>query len=47
MSRCSSFTETMRDVDLFVGVTSIGADPDWLDRVEEGPARAGLSRLRK
>jgi hypothetical protein len=26
------FTETMRDVDLFVGVTSIGADPQWLDR---------------
>jgi hypothetical protein len=28
------FTETMRDVDLFVGVTSIGADPEWLDRGE-------------
>jgi uncharacterized protein DUF4132 len=27
-------TETMRDVDLFVGVTSIGADPQWLDRGE-------------
>ena len=27
-------TETMRDVDLFVGVTSIGADPEWLDRGE-------------
>jgi hypothetical protein len=26
------FTEAMRDVDLFVGVTSIGADPQWLDR---------------
>ncbi|MFI7061804.1 DUF4132 domain-containing protein [Kribbella sp. NPDC050124] len=25
-------TEAMRDVDLFVGVTSIGADPQWLDR---------------
>ncbi|MFI6826436.1 DUF4132 domain-containing protein [Kribbella sp. NPDC050241] len=25
-------TEAMRDVDLFVGVTSIGADPEWLDR---------------
>jgi Domain of unknown function (DUF4132) len=28
------FTEAMRDVDLFVGVTSIGADPEWLDRGE-------------
>ncbi len=27
-------TETMRDVDLFIGVTSIGADPEWLDRGE-------------
>jgi hypothetical protein len=26
------FSETMRDVDLFVAVTSIGADPEWLDR---------------
>ena len=29
-----AFTEVMRDVDLFVGVTSIGADAQWLDRVE-------------
>ncbi|MGW7681705.1 DUF4132 domain-containing protein [Kribbella sp. NPDC054772] len=28
-------TEAMRDVDLFVGVTSIGADPEWLDRGTE------------
>jgi hypothetical protein len=28
------FSEAMRDVDLFVGVTSIGADPQWLDRGE-------------
>ncbi|TCN44368.1 uncharacterized protein DUF4132 [Kribbella orskensis] len=28
-------TEAMRDVDLFVGVTSIGADPEWLDRGAE------------
>jgi hypothetical protein len=28
------FTEAMRDVDLFVGVTSIGTDPEWLDRGE-------------
>ena len=28
------FTEAMRDVDLFIGVTSIGADPEWLDRGE-------------
>jgi hypothetical protein len=28
------FTESMRDVDLFIGVTSIGADPEWLDRGE-------------
>ncbi|MEV0092040.1 DUF4132 domain-containing protein [Streptomyces sp. NPDC050738] len=25
-------SEAMRDVDLFVGVTSIGADPEWQDR---------------
>lgn len=25
----------MRDVDLFVGVTSIAADPDWTDRGED------------
>ncbi|MFI0427944.1 DUF4132 domain-containing protein [Mariniflexile sp. HMF6888] len=29
------FSESMRDVDLFVGVTSIGADPNWRDRGEE------------
>lgn len=28
------FTEAMRDVDLFVGVTSIAADPAWADRGE-------------
>lgn len=28
------FSEIMRDVDLFVGVTSIGADPNWQDRGE-------------
>lgn len=26
------FSELMRDVDLFVGVSSIGADPEWVDR---------------
>jgi hypothetical protein len=26
------FSEAMRDVDLFVGVASIAADPEWLDR---------------
>ncbi|MFI9424261.1 DUF4132 domain-containing protein [Streptomyces achromogenes] len=26
------FSEAMRDVDLFVGVTSIATDPDWTDR---------------
>jgi hypothetical protein len=25
------FTEAMRDAGLFIGATSIGADPDWLD----------------
>ncbi|MFJ3338072.1 DUF4132 domain-containing protein [Streptomyces sp. NPDC086766] len=35
------FSEAMRDVDLFVGVTSIAADPDWSDR---GPARAYWER---
>lgn len=29
------FSEMMRDVDLFVGVTSIGADPEWSDRGEQ------------
>lgn len=26
------FSEAMRDVDLFVGVASIAADPEWVDR---------------
>ena len=30
------FSETMRDVDLFVGVCSVGNDPEWHDRGEEG-----------
>jgi len=30
------FSEVMRDVDLFVGVTSIGNDPEWHDRGDEG-----------
>ena len=30
------FCEAMRDVDLFVGVASIGADPDWNDRGVDG-----------
>lgn len=29
------FSEAMRDVDLFVSVTSIGADPEWADRSED------------
>ncbi|GAB3083814.1 DUF4132 domain-containing protein [Micromonospora schwarzwaldensis] len=29
------FTEAMRDVDLFVGVTSIATDPQWADRGED------------
>jgi hypothetical protein len=29
------FGEAMRDVDLFVSVTSIGADPDWAGRDED------------
>jgi hypothetical protein len=29
------FSEAMRDVDLFVGVTSIGADPAWAERGDE------------
>ncbi|MFI0483470.1 DUF4132 domain-containing protein [Actinomadura sp. 9N215] len=29
------FSEAMRDVDLFVGVTSIAADADWADRGED------------
>lgn len=35
------FSEAMRDVDLFVGVTSIAADPDW---TEDGPGRAYWER---
>jgi hypothetical protein len=27
-----AFSEAMRDVDLFVGVASVGADPTWYDR---------------
>jgi len=29
------FSEIMRDVDLFVGVTSIGNDPTWVDRGDQ------------
>lgn len=29
-------SEVMRDVDLFVGVASVGADPDWADRGAAG-----------
>ncbi|GHA02809.1 hypothetical protein GCM10010329_26120 [Streptomyces spiroverticillatus] len=35
------FSEVMRDVDLFVGVTSLAADPEWAD---EGPRRAYWER---
>jgi hypothetical protein len=35
------FSEAMRDVDLFVGVTSIAADPDWTDG---GPRRTYWER---
>ncbi|MCD7443359.1 DUF4132 domain-containing protein [Streptomyces lincolnensis] len=35
------FSEAMRDVDLFVGVTSIAADPHWTDG---GPTRAYWER---
>lgn len=37
------FSESMRDVDLFVGVTSIAADPEWTD---QGPERAYWERAR-
>jgi hypothetical protein len=33
------FSEIMRDVDLFVGVTSVGNDPAWVDRGRTEPAR--------
>jgi len=33
------FSEVMRDVDLFVGVASVGNDPDWTDGGPEGPYR--------
>lgn len=32
------FTETMRDVDLFVGVCSVGNDPQWQDGGTQGDA---------
>lgn len=31
------FSEVMRDVDLFVGVASVGNDPSWRDQGEQGP----------
>jgi hypothetical protein len=34
------FSEAMRDVDLFVSVASIGADPTWHDRGERGAFNA-------
>ncbi len=34
-----TFSEVMRDVDLFVGVTSIGNDPNWIDHTD-APHRA-------
>ncbi|KAA2243172.1 DUF4132 domain-containing protein [Chitinophaga agrisoli] len=33
------FSEVMRDIDLYVGVTSIGNDPTWHDRSEEEGGR--------
>lgn len=41
------FSEAMRDVDLFVGVTSIAADPDWTDGGPERTywERAGFGEL--
>lgn len=33
------FSEVMRDIDMFVGVTSIGNDPTWYDRNEEEGGR--------
>ena len=33
------FSEIMRDVDLFVGVASLGADPTWADGGEDGRHR--------
>lgn len=30
------FSEVMRDIDMFVGVTSIGNDPEWHDRGDQG-----------
>ncbi|MDQ0597419.1 hypothetical protein QF037_001764 [Streptomyces canus] len=43
------FSEAMRDIDLFVGVTSIAADPEWSDRGESRHAaywrRAGFGDL--
>ena len=34
-----AFSEVMRDVDLFVGVASVGADPTWADGGPEGRHR--------
>ena len=37
------FSESMRDVDLFVGVASVGNDPTWHDGGPEGPFRQLLA----
>jgi hypothetical protein len=34
-----AFTEVMRDVDLFVGVASVGNDPQWADHGRDQPQR--------
>lgn len=39
------FSEVMRDVDLFVGVTSIGNDPNWRDRENQNWSAASFGAL--
>ncbi len=39
------FSEIMRDVDLFVGVSSIGNDPNWQDGAQEGRYREYWNRV--
>ena len=39
------FSELMRDVDLFVGVASVGNDPNWNDGGPRGRVRRLLEQL--
>ncbi|MGB3297093.1 MAG: DUF4132 domain-containing protein [Phormidesmis sp.] len=38
------FTEAMRDIDLFIGVASIGSDPNWIDSATKAHHRSYWQR---